>query len=104
MRKLLLVAYRVFFTTRQEFSDWIKATRQYEPVAAKAWDDPEHEEWLKDAVGNRPAKLLKIFKSVFDSEGNLVIYTAQQWNSDWISVSEYYYPEPADSPETATTD
>jgi hypothetical protein len=28
-----------------------------------------------------PNKLLKISNHVFDAEGNLIIYTPQQWNS-----------------------
>ena len=33
--------------------------------------------------------MLKISRAIFDGKGALVIYTAEQWHSDWISVSDY---------------
>ncbi len=93
--KLLTVSYRVFFTTRTEFSQWLKAARQYEPVGRDRWDDPEYEEWIKEEK-DKPFKLLKISTSVFNEKGDLVIYTAQQWRSEvdlpWATISRIQTP------------
>jgi hypothetical protein len=100
LRKLLAVPYRVYFTTRAEFSQWVKASRQFDPVDRSHWDSPKHEEWIKSAVPGKVTKLLKISSKVFNEEGELVIYTEQQWRSEWISLADYQLPEepPADPP------
>jgi hypothetical protein len=100
LRSLLGVRYRVFFTNRAEFSDWVKSARSFRPVPTASWDSPEYEEWMRDAESNIPAKLLKISKDVFDEKGDLVIYTAQQWHSRWVTLSDYY-PEPELEPPPA---
>ncbi len=62
------------------------------PRAARDhWDGPEYEEWLRsDPV--EPSKLLKISANVFDEKGGLVIYTANQWDLEWISLTDYQPP------------
>ncbi len=99
LRKLLAVPYRVFFTTRSELSQWLRAFRQYDPVSEIAWDGPEYEEWIKN-IPSKPSKLLKISRGVFDEQGNLAIYTAKQWDSAWISLTNYL-PPPSEEGEPA---
>ncbi len=101
LKKLLGVWYRVFFTTRAELSQWL-LSRTYTSVEWVLWDDPEYEEWIKSFDSPKPSKLLKISKSVFDEKGNLVIYTAQQWNSNWVSLSDYE-PPPFEEAQPAET-
>jgi len=67
-------------------------SRQFDVVAPSEWDSPEYEEWIKNEPG-KPSKLLRISTTVFDEKGYLVIYTAQQWHSEWISLSEYQSAE-----------
>jgi hypothetical protein len=96
LRTLLDVGYRVFFTSRTELSQWLKVARQYVPVKPDAWDSPQYEAWIKTTTG-KPSKLLKLSKLVFDEQGNLVIYTAQQWDKEWISLvthDDESQPEP----------
>ena len=88
LRSLLSVGYRVFFTTRAEFSQWLKVSKQYTRVETFAWDNPAYEEWIKTVPG-KPSKLLKIWTGIFNEKGDLVIYTPQQWQSKWISLSDY---------------
>jgi len=82
LREILEVPYRVYFTTRTEFSEWLKS-RQYKPVDIENWDDPDYEEWVWSRSG-MPSRLLKVSTEVFDENGHLVIYTAQQWRNEWI--------------------
>jgi hypothetical protein len=99
LRKVLAIPYRVFFTTRAEFSQWLKS-RQFVPIKREEWDDPGQEEWIKDEPGNK-YKLLTVAATVFGEKGDLVIYTAQQWHADWITLIEYQRPEePAVAPIT----
>lgn len=71
LRKILNIPYRVFFTTRAEFSQWLKS-RQFTALKPDSWDDLEHEEWIKDEPNNK-YKLLKVATTVFDEKGDLVI-------------------------------
>jgi hypothetical protein len=103
LRQVLAIQYRVYFTTRTEFSQWIKVARAFAPVGSGEWDDPEHEEWIRHEAG-KPSKLLKIATSVFDERGFLVIYTAQQWRADWISLSDYEPPQEAPTVGEGITD
>jgi hypothetical protein len=103
LRSLLNVGYRVFFTSRAELSQWLRISRQYEPVDKENWDDPDVEEWIKtDPV--KPSKLLKISPQVFDERGYLTIYTAQQWRKEWISLSDYQSPPVEAIPEVMSGD
>jgi hypothetical protein len=95
LRKLLAVPYRIFFTTRTELSEWLRV-RSFDVVPSIQWDNPEYAEWIRNEPG-RPSKLLQISTAVFDEKGDLVIYTAQQWHSEWISLSEYQ-PTPQEPP------
>jgi len=95
LRKLLDVSYRVFFTNKAEFTAWL-SQRNYKRVDPGAWDDSGFEEYLWTKA--MPNKLLKISNHVFDAEGNLIIYTPQQWNSTWIThgIYEVSDPEPVE--------
>jgi hypothetical protein len=99
--KLLGVTYRIFFTTRAELSEWLKA-RQFNPVEQAEWDDPTYEEWLKNEKRG-PSKLLKISSQVFDEKGDLIIYTDQQWHGGWVSLADYE-PQPPDYSQGITDD
>ena len=96
LRKLFLIPYRVFFINRTEFSQWLRAARLFDPVEPDQWDSPEYEEWIKNETG-KPSKLLKLSTAVFDQKGDLVIYTAQQWQNNWISLTDYQ-PPPEEEP------
>ncbi len=102
LRKLLGVGYRVFFTMRSELSEWLKV-REFSPVVPDQWDSPDFEEWWRDDKNHR-FQLLKIARLVFDESGNLAIYTAQQWRSDWVTVSAHESPPEPPPPLELITD
>jgi hypothetical protein len=87
LRKMLSVSYRVYFTNRAELSEWLRA-RRFTPIEEVHWDGPEYEEWMLDQHGSE-AKLLKVSKKLFDQAGNINIYTAQQWDRNWITLEDY---------------
>jgi hypothetical protein len=66
-------------------------------VPSMNWDGPKNEEWIKSVTG-KPSKLLKISTRVFDAKGDLVIHTAQQWQREWVSLSDYQPREELESP------
>ena len=73
------------------------------PTRGGSWNSPEYQEWMLVRPG-KPSKLLKISNKVFDQAGNLIIYTAQQWDSKWISVEDYNPAEEEPEPSTQITD
>jgi hypothetical protein len=100
LRKLLDVSYRVFFTNKTEFSSWL-AARSYKALKDAQWDDPSVAEYVWNVTP--PGKLLKISSEVFDDEGNLIIYTLQQWNSNWITLADIEPVEP-EEPQVEISD
>lgn len=100
-QSLLKVSFRVFFTTRNELSQWLKS-RLYEPLAPELWDRTDFEEWMRKI--DKPNKLLKISGKVFDEKGDLVIYTAQQWHRDWVTLDDYFPPDERPDDQGITDD
>lgn len=81
LRKLTNTAYRIFFTNYDEMVAWLKA-RTYTEVDTPSWDDPEYAEWVREAKPNQ--LLLKIYVDIFDETGKLKVFTAEEWNEEWI--------------------
>ena len=102
LKTLLKVKYRVFFTNRAELTAWLKA-RSFSPVDEKDWDVPQFEEWVDQRETGTEMILLKVSTDLFDENGNLRIYTAQEWNDDLIYLEERPI-EPEPEPEPADED
>jgi hypothetical protein len=96
IKKKLGVSYRVFFTSRSELTAWL-SSRSYQPVPEDGWDADSHGEWLNNKTS--PNKLLKIRASVFEKSGRLTIFSAEEWKSSWVQVSDYAPPEEPQSLE-----
>ena len=92
IRKLLKVSYRVFFTNRNELNEWLKA-RSYIPVDSGHWDSPDFAEWLQESKNTQ--FLLKIFADIFDENGRLKVYTADEWKQEWIALETRPVPSKA---------
>lgn len=52
---------------------------------------------MDDKTDPKKYKLLKVASAVFDENGGLVTYTAQQWNKQWVSLADRQRP-PSESP------
>ena len=75
--------YRVIFTNRDEMASWLKAHR----FTRAPWDDSDKEEWMRESSG-ATSELLSISREIFDQDGNLRVFTEDQWNESWISIQE----------------
>jgi hypothetical protein len=87
LKKLLAVPYRVFFTNRKELNEWLRV-RLFEEVDREQWDVPGVWEWMRNSKDGKFYELLMIRDKVFTDDGELVIYTAQQWDDEWVSISK----------------
>lgn len=88
LQTLLKVAYRVYFKNREELSAWLRSARQYDVVPEDSWDGPGFEEWMKREKDKPTFKLLKISRRAFDIHGDLVVYTAKEWDKEWVTLEE----------------
>jgi hypothetical protein len=92
LEKVVGVQYRVFFTNSDELGSWLEA-RGYAPVDPQGWDEDTedtHEEWIRSRGTKRT--LLKIATHLFDDNGKLKVYTADEWIDDWVQVREWEVP------------
>lgn len=92
LQKLIGVKYRVFFTNRAEFEAWLKA-RSYKRVREENWDDPSVEEWI-NTNDKKTHYLLQFERSLFDSDGKLIVVSPDQWSDERIRHKEL--PAPPD--------
>lgn len=95
---LLGVTYRVYFTNRTELDAWL-AARGYQPVKEEKWDKGSIAEW----GNNQQKKYVRLLHKIFDGDGKLIPYTADDWKDDWIEQKDYPAP-PAAQPVAPATD
>ncbi len=77
--------YRVFFTDRHEFEEWMKA-RGWQPVSKDDRYPDSVEEWMPRRKGSDDRIL--ITKELFDSDGKLLPFAEGEWNDDWVSFDD----------------
>lgn len=83
IKRLLGVTYRVFFLSKDELKEWLKA-RNYLPVDKKNWDKETEEEFVQ--VKNGKQNLLKIAIKLFDKSGNLISISKEDWKDDFVRL------------------
>ena len=94
LRKLTWTKYRIFFTNRQEFIDWLSSSRSGAEVDPQYYDDKDFIEFIFQARGKK--YLLKISAMLFDDRHNLVPMLPGDWSDNYISVREFSEPKPDD--------
>lgn len=96
LQKLLGVKYRVFFTNRAEFEAWLRA-RSYKRVREENWDHPSIEEWINTS-NKETHYLLQFDRSLFDSDGKLIVISPDQWSDKRVCLKELPAPPDDDIP------
>ncbi len=84
---LVGVSYRIFFENEDELDRWLSA-RGWKASPEASWDPDSVREWRHPDR----AVYLKLGHSIFDQEGRLRIFTAADWDDDWVSLVDF---EPA---------
>lgn len=87
--KITDTRYRVFFTTGDELTTWLKA-RTWRPVEKDSSDKDSVMEWYNEKIN----KYIKLTENIFDAGGRLKIYTDNDWRDDWVNVADAPVPEP----------
>jgi hypothetical protein len=90
IRKLTSTPYPVFFRTRKELEAWLFARGWRLATGASAPDPKQSLEWRYEPKGGK-AYTLTIASHLFKSD-KLRVYTAGEWNPDWVALAEYKPP------------
>lgn len=89
IRQLLSVNYRVFFTSKNELEEWLKA-RGFKQTNELDWLVSADNEYKYEAVDARANKkyLISINKDIFTPDEKLKVYSKIEWKKDFIKYSE----------------
>lgn len=91
--KLTGTTYRVFFSNEEELDDWLKA-RSYKKVSHDEWDEGSVAEWLN----NSNKKYIALKENIFGDGGSLKPYSDEDWDDEWVKLSNYSPTEDEDDP------
>jgi hypothetical protein len=90
IRRVTTTPYPVFFRTRKEMQAWLNA-RNWRAVEGASSPDPKTTiQWRYD-YENGTHLLLNISSQIFKAD-RLRVFTAAEWNPDWVKVVEIVPP------------
>lgn len=92
--QVLNAPYRIFFDSQSELQRWLSA-RGWELSAPSTWDDNSFCQWENPKVRS----YLKLSYPIFDNEGRLKVYTAADWNDDWVQLVKHEPQKETDEEE-----
>lgn len=96
MRNILNVNYRVFFTNKEEMSEWLSARRFIDDDPFDIIGDSVYADYTsKDAKTNKKFTL-RVKKEIFFDDGRLKPMTKSEWKDDYITLLERPTEEVAD--------
>jgi hypothetical protein len=81
LAKLARAPYRIFFTNNQEMATWLEA-RSYEKSDPDSAKLEKFEEWVRTTKNH--VYVIYIYNGIFDAKGKLKVYTAEDWDKNWI--------------------
>jgi len=90
LRQLLSVAYRIYFISKDELTEWLYA-RQYREntfllLALEVKDD--YFEYYRDDARQKKKYTLRVKKEIFTDDGKLKAFTKAEWKEDYIIHEE----------------
>jgi hypothetical protein len=83
LRALLGVRYPLYLRTLGEVNRWLVDAQDFRSVAKGSWDAPDEREWWRED------QYLKIALRIFDKEGRLREFGADEWDDDWVTVNRF---------------
>lgn len=84
IKELLKIPYRVFFINKEEFIDLIKARGFRESNDNLPFDD--RQTWLMEK--NSQLHELTYSDEIFNSDSKLKVYTKEEWNPEFITLTK----------------
>lgn len=88
MRNIMEVNYRVFFTNKEEMSEWLSARRFIDDDPLDIIGDPVFADYSSKETKNNKKYTLRIKKEIFFEDGRLKPMTKSEWKDDYITLIE----------------
>lgn len=88
LKSLTNTPYPIFFRTKSDLEAWLEA-RRYNQKENDPFSDEDDAFLIFKHETKSTTQYLKIFKGIFDDNDKLIIFTADEWNEDWILNEEY---------------
>lgn len=83
LRSATNTPYPIFFRNKIEMESWLEA-RGHKTVDVADDDYFGYMKKLKD----KKARIIIVSRKIFDENDKLIVFTADEWNDDWVSVEE----------------
>lgn len=90
LKKIMGVKYRIYFSKHEEMLEWLKVS-QYHSISPEFWDSNDFEEFVNNE-DKKEQRLLKVRVELFGGNGDLKLYTVEQWNDSWIALEKRKKP------------
>ena len=87
-QELTKTTYRVFFTNEQELDRWLQ-DRGWTTIDESHYDEGSYREWLN----SEEAEYIRLTEAIFDEQSNLLIYTEDNWQDDWLELRQNHLAE-----------
>lgn len=86
VRKLAEIPFRIMFTNKDEL-DELLVDRGFKAIPSDEWKEDEQMEWMKREGNTR--KFLRINKEIFDSNGQLKVFSNLEWKRSYIVIETH---------------
>ncbi len=87
MRQLLNVNYRVYFTSKDELTEWLSARSYKINDLDFLFEEDNYFEYIKIDSRQKKKLTLKVKKEIFNEDGKLKVYTKSEWKDDFIELT-----------------
>lgn len=90
VRRILNVGYRVYFTSKEELTQWLSARSYRLNEIDELLDEIVDEDYFEYSnTDNRLSKkyILRIQKQIFNDDGKLKVYTNFEWREEFITLT-----------------
>lgn len=93
VRQLLKVNYRIYFTTKDEMTEWLSARGYRTSEVDWLFSDENYFEFVNNDNRQKKKFILKVKKEIFNSDGKLKVITKTEWLDDYILLTEQAFEE-----------
>lgn len=87
LKNITNTPYPIFFKSKSDLEAWLEARRFKEQEFDPFTDENENYLVYRNETKNE-ILVLKIYKGIFVENDRLIVFTADEWNEDWILSEE----------------
>lgn len=79
--------YPIFFRNKADLEAWLEA-RRFKEQEPDPFSDEDDQYYIYRNETKNEIVILKIYKGIFDDNDKLIVYTADEWNEEWLQNEE----------------